>query len=196
MGPSGSGKSTLMHCLAGLDTLTGGRVLLGGTDLSALDDSRRTQLRRTQIGFVFQAFNLLPMLTAAENITLPADLAGIRPDKRWVDTVIEITGLAGRLSHRPDQLSGGEQQRVAVARALATQPELVIADEPTGNLDSHTSQEILGLFGTAVHELGRTVVMVTRDPAAAATLTGCCSLPTAGWAAAWTVPPRARCWTG
>ena len=168
MGPSGSGKSTLMHCLAGLDTLTEGRALLGGTDLSALDDSRRTQLRRTRIGFVFQAFNLLPMLTAAENITLPADLAGIRPGKTWVDTVIEITGLAGRLSHRPGQLSGGEQQRVAVARALATRPELVIADEPTGNLDSHTSQEILGLFGTAVRELGRTVVMVTHDPAAAA----------------------------
>ena len=168
MGPSGSGKSTLLHCLAGLDTLTEGQVLLGGTDLSILDDARRTLLRRTRIGFVFQAFNLLPMLTAAENITLPADLAGLRPDKSWLDTVIGITGLAGRLGHRPDQLSGGEQQRVAIARALATQPELMIADEPTGNLDSHASAEILGLFGTAVRELGRTVVMVTHDPTAAA----------------------------
>jgi putative ABC transport system ATP-binding protein len=190
MGPSGSGKSTLMHCLAGLDTLTEGMVLLGGTDLSALDDQRRTLLRRTRIGFVFQAFNLLPMLTAAENITLPADLAGIRPDPSWLEDVIGVTGLADRLGHRPGQLSGGEQQRVAIARALATQPELVIADEPTGNLDSRTGQEILDLFSTAVRDLGRTVVMVTHDPAAAARsdrvlfladgrLDGCMDRPTA-----------------
>jgi putative ABC transport system ATP-binding protein len=145
---------------------------------------------------VFQAFNLLPMLTAAENITLPADLAGIRPDQAWLDDVIAITGLGGRLGHRPDQLSGGEQQRVAIARALATQPELLIADEPTGNLDSQASAEILGLFGTAVHDLGRTVVMVTHDPAAAAHADRVLFLADGRVAAAWTAPPPSGCWTG
>jgi putative ABC transport system ATP-binding protein len=168
MGPSGSGKSTLMHCIAGLDTLTSGQVLLGDTDLGTLGDRRLTELRRSRIGFVFQAFNLLPSLSAAENITLPADLAGTRVDKTWLETVISTVRLGDRLGHRPAELSGGEQQRVAVARALATRPDLIVADEPTGNLDSRTGQEILDLLRRAVTELGRTVVMVTHDPAAAA----------------------------
>jgi putative ABC transport system ATP-binding protein len=168
MGPSGSGKSTLMHCIAGLDTLTSGQVLLGDTDLGTLGDRRLTELRRTRIGFVFQAFNLLPALSAAENITLPADLAGTRVDKAWLETVIDAVRLGDRLGHRPAELSGGEQQRVAVARALAARPDLIVADEPTGNLDSRTGQEILGFLRRAVTELGRTVVMVTHDPAAAA----------------------------
>jgi putative ABC transport system ATP-binding protein len=168
MGPSGSGKSTLMHCVAGLDTLTSGQVLLGETDLGTLGDRRLTELRGRRIGFVFQAFNLLPTLSAAENITLPADLAGLRVDKAWLDTVIDTVGLRDRLRHRPAELSGGEQQRVAVARALATRPDLIVADEPTGNLDSRTGQEILSFLRRAVTELGRTVVMVTHDPAAAA----------------------------
>jgi putative ABC transport system ATP-binding protein len=168
MGPSGSGKSTLLHCLAGLDTLTSGRAVLGDTDLGTLSDRRLTELRRTRVGFVFQSYNLLPTLTAAENITLPADLAGIAVDRAWLATVIDTVGLGDRLRHRPAELSGGQQQRVALARALVTGPDLVVADEPTGNLDSRTGQEILGFLATAVAELELTVVMVTHDPAAAA----------------------------
>ena len=168
MGPSGSGKSTLMHCVAGLDTLTSGQVRVGGIDLTRLDDKHLTLLRRDRIGFVFQAFNLVPTLTALENITLPATLAGRKPDKGWLDTVIGTVGLGDRLAHRPSELSGGQQQRVAVARALAARPEIIFADEPTGNLDSHASAEILAFLRQAARELGQTVVMVTHDPVAAA----------------------------
>jgi putative ABC transport system ATP-binding protein len=167
MGPSGSGKSTLMHCVAGLDTLTSGQVRVGGIELTRLDDKRLTLLRRDRIGFVFQAYNLVPTLTALENITLPATLAGRKPDKGWLDTVIGTVGLGDRLAHRPSELSGGQQQRVAVARALAARPEIVFADEPTGNLDSHASAEILAFLRQAARELGQTVVMVTHDPVAA-----------------------------
>ena len=167
MGPSGSGKSTLMHCLAGLDTLTSGQVRIGGLDLTRLDDKRLTLLRRDRIGFVFQAYNLVPTLSALENLTLPATLAGRKPDKGWLDLVIKTVGLADRLAHRPSQLSGGQQQRVAVARALAARPAVVFADEPTGNLDSHAGAEILAFLRRAVRELGQTVVMVTHDPVAA-----------------------------
>jgi putative ABC transport system ATP-binding protein len=167
MGPSGSGKSTLMHCVAGLDTLTSGQVRVGGIDLTRLDDKHLTLLRRDRIGFVFQAYNLVPTLTALENITLPAALAGRKPDKDWLDTVIGTVGLGDRLAHRPSELSGGQQQRVAVARALAARPEIVFADEPTGNLDSHASAEILAFLRQAARELGQTVVMVTHDPVAA-----------------------------
>jgi putative ABC transport system ATP-binding protein len=167
MGPSGSGKSTLMHCLAGLDTLTSGRVFVGDVELGRLSEKQLTRLRRDRIGFVFQAFNLLPMLTAAENITLPMDLAGTKPDKRWVRGVIETVGLGDRLHHRPAELSGGQQQRVAVARALASRPDVVFADEPTGNLDSRSGGEILAFMRRAVDELGQTIVMVTHDPQAA-----------------------------
>jgi putative ABC transport system ATP-binding protein len=167
MGPSGSGKSTLMHNVAGLDTLTSGTVLIGDTDISELDDRRLTQLRRDRIGFVFQAFNLVPTLTAAENITLPARLAGRKPDAAWFDHVVDTVGLRNRLRHRPSELSGGQQQRVAVARALASRPEIIFADEPTGNLDSRTGAEILSFMRTAVRELGQTIVMVTHDPVAA-----------------------------
>jgi putative ABC transport system ATP-binding protein len=167
MGPSGSGKSTLMHCVAGLDTLTSGQVRVGGIDLTRLDDKHLTLLRRDRIGFVFQAYNLVPTLTALENITLPATLAGRKPDKGWLDTVIATVGLGDRLAHRPSELSGGQQQRVAVARALAARPEIVFADEPTGNLDSHASAEILAFLRQAPRELGQTVVMVTHDPVAA-----------------------------
>lgn len=171
MGPSGSGKSTLMHCVAGLDSLTSGQVLIGdgadALDLTSLSDKELTQLRRDRIGFVFQAFNLIPTLNAIENITLPLSLAGRDPDQDWVDHVIATVGLGDRLDHRPSQLSGGQQQRVAVARALASRPEIVFADEPTGNLDSSTSGEILGFMRTAVDELGQTIVMVTHDPNAA-----------------------------
>jgi len=168
MGPSGSGKSTLMHCLAGLDTLTSGTVNIGEVELGSLSDAELTRLRRERIGFVFQAFNLLPMLTAKENITLPMDLAGRKPDKEWMQTVIDTVGLADRLKHRPSELSGGQQQRVAVARALANKPELIFADEPTGNLDSQTGAEILGFMRFAVDRYAQTVVMVTHDPVAAA----------------------------
>ena len=168
MGPSGSGKSTLMHCVAGLDTLTGGRVLIGDADLTTLDDKRLTVLRRDRIGFVFQAFNLVPTLTALENITLPTALAGRAPDRAWLDTVVDTVHLRDRLAHRPSELSGGQQQRVAVARALASRPEIVFADEPTGNLDSRSGAEILGFMRQAVDELGQTIVMVTHDPSAAA----------------------------
>ena len=167
MGPSGSGKSTLLHCLAGLDVLTSGTVLLGDVDLGTLSDSALTKIRRTHAGFVFQAFNLIPTLTAAENITLPLRLAGTRPDDAWIDEIVETVGLTGRLGHRPAELSGGQQQRVAVARALASRPQVIFADEPTGNLDSRTGQEVLGLLRRAVDHYDQTVVMVTHDPGAA-----------------------------
>src|SRR5215213_2323574 len=168
MGPSGSGKSTLMHILAGLDKPTSGEVKIAGVEIGDLDDTELTELRRSHIGFIFQFFNLLPMLTAAENIVLPLKLAGIRPDKAWVEQVTTSVGLAERLSHRPAELSGGQQQRVAVARALVSRPSVMFADEPTGNLDSTTSGEILGLLRTSVDELGQTTVMVTHDAHAAA----------------------------
>ena len=168
MGPSGSGKSTLMHCLAGLDTLTSGRVYVGDTDLATLSDKDRTVLRRDRLGFVFQAFNLLPTLTAQENITLPADLAGKDPDPAWFDTVVDKLDLRGRLKHRPSELSGGQQQRVAVGRALIRRPDVVFADEPTGALDSHASSELLRFLRSVVDDLEQTVVMVTHDPGAAA----------------------------
>jgi putative ABC transport system ATP-binding protein len=167
MGPSGSGKSTLLHCVAGLDTLTWGQVFVGGTDLSTLDDKRLTLLRRDKIGFVFQAFNLVPTLTALENITLPGLLAGRDVDQAWLDQVVDTVGLRDRLTHRPSELSGGQQQRVAVARALAARPDVIVADEPTGNLDSKASAEILGFMRAAVDDLAQTVVMVTHDPVAA-----------------------------
>ena len=167
MGPSGSGKSTLLHALAGLDTVTGGRVLVGGRGLSGLDDDTLTRLRRDRIGMVFQAFNLLPMLTAAENVTLPLDLARRRPDPEWHQRVIDAVGLADRLAHRPAELSGGQQQRVAIARALVSKPDIVFADEPTGNLDSRAGAEVLGFLRRSVDDLGQTIVMVTHDPGAA-----------------------------
>ena len=167
MGPSGSGKSTLTHVLAGLDTLTTGEVFVGDVDVSRLNDRQLTQLRRDHIGFIFQAFNLVPTLTALENITLPSALAGRKPDKAWLDHVINTVGLNKRLRHRPSELSGGQQQRVAVARALASRPQIIFADEPTGNLDSHTGAEILSFMRTAVREFGQTIVMVTHDPVAA-----------------------------
>ncbi|KAA0930595.1 MULTISPECIES: ABC transporter ATP-binding protein [Streptomyces] len=168
MGPSGSGKSTLMHCVAGLDSFSSGSVRIGETELGSLKDKQLTKLRRDKIGFIFQAFNLLPTLTALENITLPMDIAGRKPDKQWLDTVIAMVGLADRLSHRPSQLSGGQQQRVAVARALASRPDIIFGDEPTGNLDSRSGAEVLGFLRNSVRELGQTVVMVTHDPVAAA----------------------------
>ncbi|MGW6268451.1 MULTISPECIES: ABC transporter ATP-binding protein [unclassified Streptomyces] len=171
MGPSGSGKSTLMHCAAGLDTLTSGAAHIGDTELGGLDDRRLTLLRRDRIGFVFQAFNLVPTLTVAENITLPMDLAGKRGDgasAEWIDALVDVVGLGDRLHHRPAELSGGQQQRVAVARAFAGRPDVVFADEPTGNLDSRSGEEVLRLLGRAVRQMGRTVVMVTHDPVAAA----------------------------
>jgi putative ABC transport system ATP-binding protein len=168
MGPSGSGKSTLMHCLAGLDMLTSGSVSVGGVDLSELDDRGLTQMRRDRIGFIFQSFNLVPTLSALENITLPGALAGRKPDREWLDHVVDTVGLRTRLAHRPSELSGGQQQRVAVARALAGKPQIIFADEPTGNLDSRTGAEILSFMRTAVRELGQTIVMVTHDPTAAA----------------------------
>jgi putative ABC transport system ATP-binding protein len=168
MGPSGSGKSTLMHCVAGLDTLTSGEVWIGDTALADLSDKELTRVRRDHVGFVFQSFNLIPTLNAAENITLPLDLAGRKPDQEWVDLVIRTVGLGDRLTHRPSELSGGQQQRVAVARALAAQPTIIFADEPTGNLDSRSGAEILGFMERAVAELGQTIVMVTHDPVAAA----------------------------
>ncbi|MBC9715978.1 ABC transporter ATP-binding protein [Streptomyces sp. TRM66268-LWL] len=168
MGPSGSGKSTLMHCAAGLDTLSSGSAFIGDTELGALDDKRLTLLRRDRVGFVFQAYNLLPTLTVAENITLPIDLAGGRPDREWIDALVDVVGLGDRLHHRPAELSGGQQQRVAVARAFAGRPDVVFADEPTGNLDSRAGEEVLGLLGRTVRQMARTVVMVTHDPVAAA----------------------------
>ena len=167
MGPSGSGKSTLMHAMAGLDSLTSGSVWVGDVDLSSLNDKKLTQLRRDRIGFIFQAFNLIPTLTAAENITLPMKLAGKKPDREWFDNVVDTVGLSHRLKHRPSELSGGQQQRVAVARALASRPHIIFADEPTGNLDSRTGAEILSFMRQAVREFGQTIVMVTHDPVAA-----------------------------
>jgi putative ABC transport system ATP-binding protein len=167
MGPSGSGKSTLMHILAGLDRPTGGSVTLDGEEISELDDAALTRLRRDKLGFVFQFFNLIPVLTAEENVLLPLSIAGRRTDGEWFDRLIETVGLGDRLTHRPAELSGGQQQRVAVARALASRPSVVFADEPTGNLDSKASEEVLGLLRTAVDEFGQTVVMVTHDPEAA-----------------------------
>jgi putative ABC transport system ATP-binding protein len=168
MGPSGSGKSTLMHLLAGLDRPTSGTVEIEGQDISRLDDAGLTRLRRDRLGFVFQAFNLVPVLTALENITLPLTLAGRKPDEAWLDELIETVGLRDRLTHRPSELSGGQQQRVAVARALVHRPAVLFADEPTGNLDSHSSEEVLGLLRRAVDEFGQTVIMVTHEPVAAA----------------------------
>jgi putative ABC transport system ATP-binding protein len=168
MGPSGSGKSTLMHCLAGLDTLTLGKVFIDGTDLSGLNDRELTVLRREQVGFIFQAYNLIPTLTALENITLPLDLGGVDVDQAWLNEVVHAVKLESRLTHRPSELSGGQQQRVAVARALASRPKIIFADEPTGNLDSRSGAEILAFMRHAVSDLGQTIVMVTHDPVAAA----------------------------
>jgi putative ABC transport system ATP-binding protein len=167
MGPSGSGKSTLMHCLAGLDELTAGSVWIEGTNLTELREKDLTKLRRDRVGFVFQAFNLIPTLTAEENILLPLSLAGAEPDRSWFDQVVSTVGLGNRLQHRPSELSGGQQQRVAVARALASKPAIIFADEPTGNLDSHSSTEILEFMRRAVDDYGQTIVMVTHDPRAA-----------------------------
>ncbi|MBB4895826.1 putative ABC transport system ATP-binding protein [Streptomyces olivoverticillatus] len=167
MGPSGCGKSTLMHCAAGLDSPTSGSVRIGTTELSTLNDRQLTELRRDRIGFIFQAFNLLPTLTALENITLPLAIAGRRPDRQWLDRVVSMVGLSRRLDHRPAQLSGGQQQRVAVARALVSRPAIIFGDEPTGNLDSRAGAEVLGFLRDSVRELGQTVVMVTHDPVAA-----------------------------
>jgi putative ABC transport system ATP-binding protein len=167
MGPSGSGKSTLLHALAGLDTLTSGQVFVGDVDLTTLNDKKLTRLRRDKLGFVFQAFNLVPTLTAIENIQLPMDLARRKVDRRWLELIVHTVGLGDRLAHRPSELSGGQQQRVAVARALASRPEIVFADEPTGNLDSRSGAEILGFMRRAVRELEQTIVMVTHDPVAA-----------------------------
>jgi putative ABC transport system ATP-binding protein len=168
MGPSGSGKSTLMHILAGLDKPTGGTVELDGVEITALDDGELTKLRRDKLGFVFQFFNLLPVLTAEENLVLPLSIAGRKPDQQWVEQLIQTVGLADRRTHRPSELSGGQQQRVAVARALVSKPAVVFADEPTGNLDSKSSADVLQLLRRAVDEFGQTVIMVTHDPAAAA----------------------------
>jgi putative ABC transport system ATP-binding protein len=167
MGPSGSGKSTLMHILAGLDRPTAGRVQIDGVDLTTLKDNDLTKLRRRHIGFVFQFFNLLPMLSAEENVTLPLSIAGEKPSSEWLEELLDATGLSDRRSHRPAELSGGQQQRVAVARALVSKPTVLFADEPTGNLDSQTSGEILGLLRGAVDTYGQTTVMVTHDPRAA-----------------------------
>ena len=167
MGPSGSGKSTLLHCLAGLDRVTTGRVVLGDIEITAVSEKQLTVVRRDKIGFVFQSYNLIPTLNAIENITLPLALAGKKPDKPWLDRVISTVGLADRLSHRPAELSGGQQQRVAVARALVSRPQVIFADEPTGNLDSKASAEILGFMRQAVDDLGQTIVMVSHDPIAA-----------------------------
>ncbi|MGN9838603.1 ABC transporter ATP-binding protein [Nonomuraea sp. H19] len=167
MGPSGSGKSTLMHCLAGLDTATSGAVRIGDVDLTGLNDRQLTLLRRERIGFVFQAFNLLPTLTAEQNIRLPLEISARRADQPLFDRVIETVGLKNRLAHRPSELSGGQQQRVAVARALISKPQVIFADEPTGNLDSRSGAEILSFLRTSVRDLGQTIVMVTHDPVAA-----------------------------
>jgi putative ABC transport system ATP-binding protein len=167
MGPSGSGKSTLLHTMAGLDSPTSGHAFIGDTDIARLDDAGLTRLRRDRLGFVFQAFNLLPQLTAAENIRLPLDLAGTKPDLQWLDSVVETLGLQTRLTHKPSELSGGQQQRVAIARALVSQPEIIFADEPTGNLDSKSETEVLQFLRMSVEELNQTIVMVTHDAIAA-----------------------------
>jgi putative ABC transport system ATP-binding protein len=167
MGPSGSGKSTLLHCMAGLDRLTAGQAFIGDVDLATLNEKRLTLLRRKKVGFIFQAYNLVPTLTAGENITLPLDIAGDKVDRSWIDTVVATVGLKDRLSHHPAELSGGQQQRVAAARALASRPEIIFADEPTGNLDSKASAELLEFLKNAVREYGQTILMVTHDPLAA-----------------------------
>ena len=167
MGPSGSGKSTLMHCMAALDSATAGEVFIGDTELTTLNDAELTRIRRDKIGFVFQAYNLVPTLTAQENITLPLDIAGKKIDQEWFDTVVSTVGLGDRLGHKPNELSGGQQQRVACARALASRPDIVFADEPTGNLDSRSGAEVLGFLRRSVREFGQTIVMVTHDPNAA-----------------------------
>jgi putative ABC transport system ATP-binding protein len=167
MGPSGSGKSTLMQCMAGLDSLTAGQTFVGSVELSSLKDKELTMLRRSKIGFIFQAYNLIPTLSAKENITLPLDLAGANPDSQWLDQVVSTVGLADRMGHRPNELSGGQQQRVAVARALASRPDIIFGDEPTGNLDSKTGAEILTFMQQAVREFNQTIVMVTHDPVSA-----------------------------
>jgi putative ABC transport system ATP-binding protein len=167
MGPSGSGKSTLLHCTAGLDDLTSGKVFIGDQDLALLNDRDLTLLRRTRVGFVFQAFNLVPTLSASENITLPLDIAGTKVDREWFDRVIDVLEIGDRLSHRPSELSGGQQQRVAVARALASRPDVIFADEPSGNLDSKSGAQLLGFLRLAVDEFHQTIVMVTHDPVAA-----------------------------
>ncbi len=167
MGPSGSGKSTLMHCLAGLDSVTAGDVRIGEAELTSLKDKALTELRRDKVGFVFQSFNLIPTLTAAENITLPMDIAGTKPDQQWLDVIIDTIGLRSRLTHKPSELSGGQQQRVACARAMASRPAIIFADEPTGNLDSRSGAEVLGFLRRSVDEFGQTIVMVTHDPNAA-----------------------------
>ena len=167
MGPSGSGKSTLLHCLAGLDKVTGGSILINGVDLASLNDKELTKMRRDSFGFVFQAFNLIPTLTAEENITLPSSIAGKKPEEEWVKQVIEAMDIGDRLGHRPNQLSGGQQQRVAAARAMASKPEVIFADEPSGNLDSKSSKELLVFMKSIVDSLNQTIVMVTHDPYAA-----------------------------
>ena len=167
MGPSGSGKSTLLHCLAGLDRATSGQILLKGQDLSTLNDKQLTKIRRDSFGFIFQAFNLIPTLTAEENITLPASIAGRKPDMEWVEKVVKTVGIDDRLTHRPNELSGGQQQRVAAARAMATKPEVIFADEPSGNLDSKSSRALLTFMKSFVEELNQTIIMVTHDPFAA-----------------------------
>ena len=167
MGPSGSGKSTLLHCLAGLDRPSSGKIFLKGNDIATLNDKELTKIRRDSFGFIFQAFNLIPTLTAEENITLPASIAGRQPDMEWVKEVVETVDIADRLSHRPNELSGGQQQRVAAARAMATKPEVIFADEPSGNLDSKSSRELLTFMKSVVEELNQTIVMVTHDPYAA-----------------------------
>jgi len=167
MGPSGSGKSTLLHCLAGLDRLTSGQIFLGDVEISAASEKQLTLIRRDRVGFIFQSYNLIPTLNAVENMTLPMSLAGTRPDRDWLNKIVDIVGLRDRLSHRPNELSGGQQQRVAVARALMSRPEIIFADEPTGNLDSRAGAEILSFMQSAVRDLGQTIVMVTHDPGAA-----------------------------
>jgi putative ABC transport system ATP-binding protein len=168
MGPSGSGKSTLMHCLAGLDQLSSGHAYVGDADLTTLSEKQLTLLRRDRIGFVFQAFNLVPTLTGRENVTLPLDIAGRKPDEEWLGRIVDTLGIAHRMDHRPNELSGGEQQRIAAARALVGRPEIIFADEPTGNLDSKSGRELLGFMRSAVSDLHQTIVMVTHDPNAAA----------------------------
>jgi putative ABC transport system ATP-binding protein len=193
MGPSGSGKSTLMHCLAGLDAISGGQVWIGDTEVSSLSDKALTRLRRDAVGFVFQAFNLVPTLTALENITLPLDIAGRKPDQQWLDTVIDTVGLRDRLGHRPSELSGGQQQRVACARALASRPTIVFADEPTGNLDSRSGAEVLGSCAAASTSSARPSSWSPTTPGPRRTPTACCSSPTGGSSTRWRSPRPTRC---
>ena len=195
MGPSGSGKSTLLNCLAGLDDLTSGEIFIGDTNVSALNEKHRTVIRRDRIGFIFQSYNLVPTLTAEENILLPMALARREPDREWVDRLIETIGIADRLHHHPTELSGGQQQRVAVARALASRPQIVFADEPTGNLDSRRGAEILSFMQTAVREFGQSIVMVTHDPSVRRMRTGSCSCRTERSWTRCSSRRSTRCWT-